>query len=136
MEKKFVANRYSEGNGTYQTSITTKDNGLMVRVPEFWQDTETFYSYNDIAGVCKTTPLLGLGFSSIEFNVFGRPVKAYGFTKNEVNEIAQTIELGKKELLVRIDSNIASDWITKSFGSDDFVDSLIRWLLGKPFKKL
>ncbi len=92
--KKITASRMSDGNKLFPASITIEDTGLKVRLPGLWKDEETFVSYTDISGVSVDTPLMG--FSTIEFNVMGSRAKAHGFTKDEVKEIKQAIDNGKR----------------------------------------
>lgn len=92
---KFKASRISDGNKLFPASIETKDDGLIVRIPSFWKNDETFLSYNDISGVEVNSPLIG--YSTIEFNARGMRVKAHGFTRSDVTSIRKAIENGKKK---------------------------------------
>lgn len=91
---KYTASRISDGNKLFPSSIETQTNGLVVKLPSFWKNNETFLSYSDISGVKVDTPLIG--FSTIEFNAKGLRVKAHGFTKSDVISIRTAIEKGKQ----------------------------------------
>ena len=56
MSKKFIASMLAKGNHVFQASITILDNGIKVRIPEFWRNNETFLRFDEIKGIELTTP--------------------------------------------------------------------------------
>ena len=86
----------SKGNHLFQASITILDNGIKVRIPNFWRNEETFFSFNDITGISLSTPswYSVLSYSSISFNARGTWVEAHGFTKSDAINIKKLIEGG------------------------------------------
>lgn len=87
----------SEGNHLFQASITILDNGVKLRIPNFWRDQETFFSFRDISGVELTTPswYSVLTYSTINFNLRGSWVEAHGFTKSDALTIKKLIDNGR-----------------------------------------
>ena len=88
----------SKGNHLFQASITILDNGVKLRIPNFWRDQETFFSFNDISGVELTTPswYTVLTYSTINFNLRGTWVEAHGFAKSDAITIKRMIEGGRQ----------------------------------------
>ncbi len=88
----------SKGNHLFQASITILDNGVKLRIPNFWRDQETFFSFNDISGVELTTPswYTVLTYSTINFNLRGTWVEAHGFAKSDAVTIKRMIEGGRQ----------------------------------------
>lgn len=96
--RKFTASMISKGNHLFQASITILDNGVKLRIPNFWRDQETFFSFNDISGVELTTPswYTVLTYSTINFNLRGTWVDAHGFAKSDAITIKRMIEGGRQ----------------------------------------
>lgn len=96
--RKFTASMISKGNHLFQASITILDNGVKLRIPNFWRDQETFFSFNDISGVELTTPswYTVLTYSTINFNLRGTWVEAHGFAKSDAITIKRMIEGGRQ----------------------------------------
>jgi hypothetical protein len=96
--RKFTASMISKGNHLFQASITILDNGVKLRIPNFWRDQETFFSFNDISGVELTTPswYSVLTYSTINFNLRGTWVEAHGFAKSDAITIKRMIEGGRQ----------------------------------------
>ncbi len=96
--RKFTASMISKGNHLFQASITILDNGVKLRIPNFWRDQETFFSFNDISGVELTTPswYTVLTYSTINFNLRGTWVEAHGFAKSDAVTIKRMIEGGRQ----------------------------------------
>lgn len=86
----------SEGNHLFQASVTILDNGVKLRIPNFWRDQETFFSFSDMSGVELTTPswYAVLTYSTINFNLRGTWVEAHGFTKSDALSIKKLIDDG------------------------------------------
>lgn len=86
----------SEGNHLFQASVTILDNGVKLRIPNFWRDQETFFSFSDMSGVELTTPswYAVLTYSTINFNLRGTWVEAHGFTKSDALSIKKLIDNG------------------------------------------
>jgi hypothetical protein len=95
--RKYTASMLSEGNHLFQASITILDNGVKLRIPNFWRDQETFFSFSDISGVELTTPSWYsiLTYSTINFNLRGTWVEAHGFTKSDALTIKKLIDNGR-----------------------------------------
>jgi hypothetical protein len=94
--KKYTASMLSEGNHLFQASVTILDNGVKLRIPNFWRDQETFFSFSDMSGVELTTPswYAVLTYSTINFNLRGTWVEAHGFTKSDALSIKKLIDNG------------------------------------------
>ena len=92
--KKYVAAILSEGNHLFQASITILGDGVKLRVPNFWKNEETFFSFNDITGISLETPnwYSVLTYSTISFNARGSWVQVHGFSKSDAIEIKKIIE--------------------------------------------
>lgn len=95
--KKFTASMVSKGNHLFQASITILDNGVKLRIPNFWRNQETFFSFSDMSGVELTTPswYTVLTYSTINFNLRGTWVEAHGFTKSDALTIKRLIDEGR-----------------------------------------
>ena len=87
----------SKGNHLFQASITILDNGVKLRIPNFWRDQETFFGFNDISGVELTTPswYTVLTYSTINFNLKGTWIEAHGFAKSDALTIKKLIDSGR-----------------------------------------
>ena len=96
--QKFVASRISEGNHLFPASITILDDGIKVKIPNFWRDQETYFNFQDITGISIDNPswYSVLTYSTISFNARGTWVKAHGFSTNDGNKIKRLIEEGQK----------------------------------------
>ena len=88
----------SEGNHLFQASITITDDGLKMKIPNFWKDKETFFRYEDISGFRVDTPSWYnvLSYCTIHLNARGTWVEAHGFTKSDAQKIENYIEVGQK----------------------------------------
>lgn len=96
--RKYTASMLSEGNHLFQASITILDDGVKLRIPNFWKDQETFFNYNDISGVELTTPswYAVLTYSTININLKGSWVEAHGFSKDDALAIKKLIDNGRQ----------------------------------------
>lgn len=96
--RKYNASMLSKDNHLFQASITILDNGVKLRIPNFWKDQETFFNYNDISGVELTTPswYAVLTYSTIKINLKGSWVQAHGFSKEDALTIKRLIDNGRK----------------------------------------
>lgn len=113
--RKFTASMISEGNHLFQTSISILENGIKVRIPNFWRDQETFFNFQDITGISLNTPswYSVLTYSSISFNARGTWVEAHGFTKSDAKIIKRLIEEGE-----RTNHSLGGGFNINEFGQD------------------
>jgi hypothetical protein len=97
MNKKYTASMLSEGNHLFQASITVTDDGLKMKIPNFWKNKETFFRYEDISGFRVDTPswYTVLSYCTIHLNARGTWVEAHGFTKSDAQKIKRYIEEGQ-----------------------------------------
>jgi len=100
MNLKFTASVLAEGNHLFQASISILDDGIKVRVPNFWSDSETYFKFHDISGFTLETPswYSVLKYSTIRFNAKGVWVEAHGFTTQDAKRIKHLIEEGQKKI--------------------------------------
>ena len=115
MKKKFTASLLSEGNHLFQASITVTDDGLQMKIPNFWKDKETFFQYGDISGFRVDTPswYTVLNYCTIHLNARGTWVQAHGFTKSDAQKIKRYIEEGQNGNYGNSSANF-----NKSLGTD------------------
>ena len=111
----------AEKNHLFQTSITVGEEGIKVRIPNFWKNQEMFFSYDDITGISLDTPswYTVLSYSTIRFNARGTWVEAHGFTKSDANEIKRIIEKHRNNLRVKTNN-------TNLGNNIEFMDSKTR----------
>jgi len=98
MNKKYTASMLAEGNHLFQASITVTDEGLIMKIPKFWNDKETFFRYQDVSGFSIDTPswYTVLSYCTIHLNARGTWVEAHGFTKSDAQKIKRYIEDGQR----------------------------------------
>jgi hypothetical protein len=93
MAMKYTASRLSKDNKVFPTEIIIETNGITVRVPGVFNSKTEYMEYSYITNVSVDTPLIG--FSTITFYTSGTQVTAHGFTKEEVKQIKEAIDIGK-----------------------------------------
>ena len=93
---KFTASRLSEGNKIFPAEIIIEPNGLTVKIPGLFSGQSRHLDYLNIGEVGVEAPLVG--YSTITFFTAGTRVSVHGFTSNEVKQIKEAIEKGKKIL--------------------------------------
>lgn len=91
---KFKASRLSDGNRIFPAEIHIEHSGIYVKIPGFFKGLKRFIYYEHISAVRIDTPLIG--FSGIMIFHQGDQLYAYGFTKNEVNQMKEAIDKGKR----------------------------------------
>ena len=98
MNVKFTASMLAEGNHLFQASITVLDDGLILKIPNFWNNKESFFRYEDISGFRVDTPswYTVLIYCTIYLNARGTWVQAHGFTKSDAKKIKRYIEDGQR----------------------------------------
>jgi hypothetical protein len=121
MKLKFTASILSKGNSLFQPSITITDDGVLLKIPKFWKDQETHFSFSDITGIRLDIPswFTVATYSSIGFNARGTWVEVHGFTKSDAQKIKRYIEDAQRF------SNQGHTSISRS--EDDYSHSRDNW---------
>lgn len=91
---KFIASRLSEGNKIFPAEIHIEQTGLTVKIPGLFSGQSKHLDYQQIGEVSVDTPLIG--FSTITFFTAGTRVSAHGFLSDEIKQIKNAIDNGRK----------------------------------------
>lgn len=91
---KFVAHRLSDGNKLFPAEIHIDDEGVTVRIPGLFSGKSKYIDFSNITSVDVDSPLIG--YSTITLYTGGRRISAHGFTSNEVEQIKEAINSGKR----------------------------------------
>lgn len=88
--KTYIASHLSEGNRVFASKIIIDDLGVTLKAPKLFAGNEKTIPFSRISSVNIICPFLG--FSTIILETTGEgKIDAYGFTKNEVKEMKETI---------------------------------------------
>jgi Short C-terminal domain len=108
---KFTASRLSSDNKIFPSEILLDSSGVTIKIPGFFSGETTHFDYNHIVSVEIDTPLIG--FSTITIFAGGTKMSANGFTKAEVKQIKEGIEVGKSSTSVNGGQKSVADEIQK-----------------------
>jgi hypothetical protein len=119
---KYTASRLSSGNKLFPAEIHLEPSGITVKIPGFFSGESKHFDFQHIASVDIENPLMG--YSTITIYAGGTQMSAHGFTKAEVKEVKESIEIGK--LAFQNSSNKETNTIihTNSGGCISIADEL------------